>query len=441
MKKKIIAWVVVIALIGGVVGLRVSAANKNKYKAVKTVTAEKADIKSYLSTTAAIKSKNSKDYYGPQAKVLKVNVKLGDKVKKGDVLVTFDVQDPNVQISQAQIAYDNAVSQKNDAVNTNNQNASKLSDQGVDSQISYYTNNLNVIKDKIASLEAEISASSNSNIINADKVQLYGAVSVQQPNTPNLVPGQGSLYSQRDSLLNTLNSLKNTKVSLQPASTEKMKQMDNAIANAKLNLDNVKNTAAKTQTNITADFDGVVTALNAVEGNTLAAAAGPAVTVQDINSLKAIAMLGKYDANKIALEEPATIKNGVKEYKGKVSFIAAAASKNVSATGGDNTLEVDIDITDNPDGLKIDFTQDVDILLGEKNAVLSVPAECVKADKTGKSYVYVVESNKAIQKTVTLGLQADTNVEILDGIKAGDKVISNPSAEIINGTLVKQGGK
>ncbi|GLC31001.1 efflux RND transporter periplasmic adaptor subunit [Clostridium omnivorum] len=395
MKKKIIIWAVIIAIIGGVVFLRISASNKGKYQAVKAAEVTQGDIKSYLSTTAIIKSKNSKDYYGLQGKVKSVNVKVGDSVKKGQVLVAYEVQDLGSQVKQAQIQYDNAKLSKQILVNNNNDITSKIAD----------------FDKQIADLDSQISAA-------------------QKSTNP-------AEQSQLLNLTNKREQLKSTRDNLKPASSEQLKQADNQIQLAKIGLDTAQTALSKNQDSIVADMDGVVTAVNVVEGATSMASAQPAVSVMDLSNLKAEVSVGKFDANKIQLGQEAVIKSGDKEFKGKVSFIDPAAKKTVSATGGDSTLGVEIDIVDNPQGLKVDFDADVDILLGQVNNVVKVPAECIKTTKDNKSYVYSIEGNKAVEKQVKTGIQSDMEIEIVDGVKKGDKVISNPANNIANGTLVK----
>lgn len=400
MKKKIIIWAVIIAIIGGVVFLRISASNKSKYQSVKAAEVTQGDIKSYLSTTAIIKSKNSKDYYGLQGKVKSVNVKVGDSVKKGQVLVAYDVQDLGSQVKQAQIQYDNAKLSKQILVNNNNDITSKIAD----------------LDKKIADLDNQIKILQNSKDP-ADQAKL------NPDNKNNPISIRSGYISTRDSL--------------KPASSEQLKQADNQIQLAKIALDTAQTALSKNQDSIVADMDGVVTALNVVEGATSMASAQPAISVMDLSNLKAEVSVGKFDANKIQLGQDAVIKSGDKEFKGKVSFIDPAAKKTVSATGGDSTLGVEIDIVDNPQGLKVDFDADVDILLGQVNNVVKVPAECIKTTKDNKSYVYSIEGNKAVEKQVKTGIQSDMEIEILDGVKKGEKVISNPANNIANGTLVK----
>ena len=395
MKKKTITYIVIAAVVVG--GVVFTGMNRNKPIAAEVKTAQvlQGEVKSYLSTTAVVKSKSSKDYYPIQGKVKKVNVKVGDSVKQGQVLAEFDINDPNVAVKQAQLNYDNAVLTKQSQVNSNNE-----------------------VKNSMADLDKQI-ADLDNQIAEAKKNPLDAAKAAQ------LEAQKTTLKTKRDAL----------KV---PFSSEQLKQADNNISLQKLNLDNAKNNAAKAQSAIIAEFDGVVTALNLTEGSTVAAAAQPALTVQDIDNLKAVMSVGKYDAAKLQLGQEAVIKDGQKEYKGKVSFIDPAAKKTVSAAGTETTIGVEIDILDKPEGLKIDFDTDVEVLLGQAENVLKVPAESIRNSKEDKNYVFVVEENKLVEKEVKLGLQSDMEAEVIEGLKSGDKVVINPNTNMKSGDLVKE---
>ncbi|MCM0649481.1 HlyD family efflux transporter periplasmic adaptor subunit [Clostridium swellfunianum] len=398
MKKKVIIWIVVIAVVGGIISFKAANKNKGNVIGVKTAAVSQGEIKSYLSTTGTIKSKSSKDYFPIQGKVKKVNTKVGDTVKKDQVLVEYEVVDANVAVKQAQIQYDNAVLTKQMQVNSNSDMKNKMSD--MDKQI--------------VDLESQIE--------NAKKNPLEAAKAV-------------TLETQKATLKQTRDNLK------LPFSSEQLKQADNAIALAKIGLDNAKQNLSKSQDKLIAEADGVVTAVNVVEGASTMAAAQPAVTVQDINALKLQVSVGKYDANKIQVEQEAIVKSGTKEYKGKVAVIDPAAKKSVSATGTETTLGMEIDILDKPEGLKIDFDADVDILLGKVDNTVKIPAESVRTTKEDKTFVFVFEDNKAVEKEVKLGLQSDMEAQVIEGVKAGDKIILNPSENIKNGTVVKEAGE
>lgn len=405
MKKKIIAAILSIAIIGGIVGLSIITKNKNKYKSVKTTVVTKGNIKSYLSTTALIKSQDVKEYYGPQGKVSKVNIKVGDNVKKGDILVTYDIQDLNTPVKQAEIQYNNAILQKQDLINQNNEVSSNVKEKN--NKIADLDNQIQQIDNQMESLKKSGLTSDQVEILNKQKEAL-----IQQ---------KSSLIQQRDAL--------------KPITSEKMQQADNTIQNAQLTLDTAKQNLAKSISSIVADRDGVVTAINVIEGG-MGTQQQPAVVIQNIEDLKATLSVSRYDANKLKLDQSALVRDSSNEYNGKVAYIAPLADSSKGATSTESTLSVDINITDKSPQLKIGFEADVDILLDEATNVIKVPVESIKTDKNGKSVVYVVEDNKAVEKEVKKGVQSETDVEV-EGVEPGDKVILNPTDIIQSGTLVK----
>ncbi|MBM7871172.1 HlyD family secretion protein [Clostridium pascui] len=387
MKKKtaIILLIIGILLVGGIYfqGQRIA---KSKIKEVKTATVSRGDIKSYLSTTAVIKSKESKDYYSAQLKINKLYVKVGSNLKKGDKILDYDITDINAQVRQAQIQYDNAILQKRDAVNQREMVESKRKD-----------------------IEVEIER-------------------LEESKNPQDQITLGTLKQQRDSF--------------KSISDEQLQLLDNSVALAKTALNTSYSKLSIASEGIIADFDGVITSLNVSQGS-MGNPTQPASTLQNIKSLKAVVSLGKYDVLKVKLGQGAIIKNGDKIYNGKVSFISPSASKgqNVMGVGVvdtvDKTLDCDIDIIGNPQDLKIDFDADVDILLGEVKGVLKIPTEAIRTDKSGKNFVYAVENGVLSEKEVGLGLQSDMEAEIKSGLAQGEKVVLNPSGNFKTGTKVR----
>lgn len=381
MNKRIIVFLLIGVVAAGGLYFIIRSRGNRRITEVKATTVERGDIKSYLSTTATVKSQNYKEYYGLQAKVKAVNVKVGDKVTKGTVLIMYETQDLAAAVKQAQIQYDNAVLQRKDLINQNNS-----------------------IKSKINDLDIQIN-------------------SLQGSSDPQSVSRLESLKQQRNAL--------------QPISDEKLKQADNGVALAKISLDSAKQKSAENKSSIIAEDDGVVTLVEAVEGS-VTNGMQPVVIVQDTENLQAIASLGKYDANKIKLGQEVIIKSGSSNYKGKVSFIDPAATRVLSAAGGETTLGIKINIIDKAPDLKIDFDVDVDILLGQSSNIIKVPAEAIRNGKGNKNYIYIIENGTAREREITIGLQSDMEVEIVRGAVPGERVILNPGASIHDGTVVKE---
>ncbi|MCB2293294.1 efflux RND transporter periplasmic adaptor subunit [Clostridium algoriphilum] len=373
MKKKIIIGVVIVALVGIIAGVQITSKNRKQSTIVKMEKVSIGNVKMYLSTTATIKSKNEKDYSASATtRILNVKVSVGDIVKKGNTLLTYDTADLNNQIESAQITYNDTISKKNDALNKNNES-----------------------KDTIANTE---DIPTNATTISAAKAS--------------------------------------------ELSDENVKQLNNAVELAKTTLDAAKNKLSQ-NSYIASDINGVVTDVNVISGQT--GSQETAIIVQDISSLKAVVKVGKYDAAKVEIGQPATIMSNGKVYKAEVSKIYPTATVNTTATGGDTTLTVELNVLEAAPQLKVNFDSDVDILLRQALAVVKVPAEAILTNKDGSTYLFVSENGKAVQKTVELGVQSDAFAQIVSGVKAGESVILNPGSTITNGIFVKDasvtGGK
>lgn len=386
-RKRTIAIIAVIILLGVAAAGIGTAQRAPKFQKVKTAMAAKGNIESYLSTSGIIKSKQSKTYFSaPQMTVTKIYVKEGDAVSAGDQLLSYDMADIRNSVEQAKLQYENAILQLEELKSQKKK-----------------------IDDAIKELDRDIKILESSN--NPQDIQ-------------------------------KLNQLKQQRQSLQPISSERIKLAENTAALAKLGYDSSKARYDKLKTGIIADISGTVTYIGVVEGST-ANPSQPAVAVQNLRDLEVVLSLGKYDSQKVKQGQKAIIKNVEAEYEGKVSFVSPAASRGTAAMAGmqqEAVLTAEVDIFNPDDRLKVDFDVNVDILLASAQNVLMAPVECIKYDKTGKTFVYVVEDSKAKQVEVELGIQSDTHVQVLNGLKENDKVIQNPGISIKDGTFVVEEG-
>ena len=73
--------------------------------------------------------------------------------------------------------------------------------------------------------------------------------------------------------------------------------------------------------------------------------------------------------------------------------------------------------------LKSGFTANLDIIIGEKENVITVPYVAVKEDEQGK-YVKIVENGEIKEeRRVKVGLGSDTRIEIKEGLEQGEEVV------------------
>lgn len=381
-KRKAITIVAVLLILFGAAYI-ILFSGKSSATKVKVTEAKVGDIRAYLSTSGVVKSKQSKEYFGTQLKVNKVNVKVGEVVEKGKVIISYDVEDLRAAEKQAQIQYNNALLQQKEIINQRNQ-----------------------INNKISELDNKIEEAENSG----------------NPADLAMLP---ALRQQREAL--------------QPISEEKVKQVNNSVSLAKTSLDLAKSRLSGVEGGVIADFDGTITALNVSEGS-ISNPAQPVAVLEDIENLKIIVSLGRYDAAKVKLGQEAIIREGGNTLKGKISFInpVAKGASPISAAGGDTTLSAEIDILDKATVLKVNFDVDVDILVSSASNALIIPAEAIISDKYDKTYVFINENGITQEKEVKIGIQSDTEAEVLQGLNKGDRVILNPGNVIKTGMKIEE---
>jgi RND family efflux transporter MFP subunit len=117
-------------------------------------------------------------------------------------------------------------------------------------------------------------------------------------------------------------------------------------------------------------------------------------------------------------------------FPGKVTRIADALQP------GTRTLQTEVDIP-NPDGvLTPGIYCTVELYVPRKTPSLLVPADAIIFNRDGLQ-VAVVEDGVARIRKIAVGRDFGTNVEVVDGVKAGDQVILNPPVDLADARKVQ----
>src|SRR5882724_8118809 len=103
-------------------------------------------------------------------------------------------------------------------------------------------------------------------------------------------------------------------------------------------------------------------------------------------------------------------------FSGKVIFINSVVDPD------SRTVKVRTEVANNDGRLKPDMFANVEIITDVSSSAISVPQSAVLEDD-GKSVVFVAEGNAYQKRQVQLGIKTGDLVEIIDGLKAGDKVV------------------
>jgi RND family efflux transporter MFP subunit len=117
-------------------------------------------------------------------------------------------------------------------------------------------------------------------------------------------------------------------------------------------------------------------------------------------------------------------------FPGEVTRIADALQQ------GTRTLLVEIDVP-NPDGaLTPGIYCTVELQIPRKTPSLLVPANAIIFNRDGLQ-VAVVQNGVAHIQKISVARDLGTQVEVHDGVKAGDQVILNPTVDLMDGTRVR----
>ncbi len=132
-KKKIIMPICIILVIAIIASVIFGVSKANAGESVSLYTIATDDIYEKVSLTGDVTAGSTKEYkVSAVATVKEVFVNVGDSVKKGDVLATFDTTSLDSQINSLQVSYNDAVKGYNNSVaaqKTAATKASALSDQ------------------------------------------------------------------------------------------------------------------------------------------------------------------------------------------------------------------------------------------------------------------------------------------------------------------------
>jgi len=174
-------------------------------------------------------------------------------------------------------------------------------------------------------------------------------------------------------------------------------------------------------TTIRAPFDGTVTKVNIEEGETAKPNSVIATIIPEEN-YKIEADVSEVNIASIDQGDPVNIDFDAfpnKEYQGKVSKIHPAEI----IKEGVIYYRIEVLMNNYPNKLKPGFTANLDVITGQKENVVTVPYIAVKEDDQGK-YVQMAQDHEVGEKRrVKTGLEGNTEVEVTEGLKAGEKVI------------------
>jgi HlyD family secretion protein len=193
-------------------------------------------------------------------------------------------------------------------------------------------------------------------------------------------------------------------------------QAEQALKQAQLALE---------QATLKAPFAGVITAINIVPGSG-ASTGTAAISLIDRSTLHVDMALSENDVARVQIGQPVTITiDALDDWvaQGTVSYIAPAAT----ISNGVVTYPVRVSFPDSDTRVKVGMTANISIVTATKADVLLAPNTALLPNGAGHAVQVPAADGGAREVEVKTGLSDGTHTEIVNGLKEGDQVITNPS--------------
>lgn len=182
------------------------------------------------------------------------------------------------------------------------------------------------------------------------------------------------------------------------------------------------------QQGISAEFNGVVSDKQVLEGATVSQGM-QLFTLQSIDNVNVEVTLSKSVYDKVKEGQKAEITFAGQTYEGTVKRISRIATEGASGTNQAAIAAAGIQATvhlNHPDeNIFLGVDAKVKILAAEAKDVVILPIEAVNIGKDG-TFCWVSEDGVLAKRAITTGVTSDECIEITEGIEVGEQVITDP---------------
>jgi len=182
---------------------------------------------------------------------------------------------------------------------------------------------------------------------------------------------------------------------------------------------------------LTSPIDGVVVERNYDAGSHAGPGDKPVVVVADLRVLKLEAGVSELEAGRLRIGMPARISVQARPGETFDGRLAAIAPE-VDARNRHFAIEVR---TNNPGTLLSGMYATAAIPLQHVSGALAVPRDAV-ATRDGRRVVLKVDGTTVREVAITEGLSTGTDVEIANGLQAGDVIVADARRDVAPGTKV-----
>jgi HlyD family secretion protein len=393
-------WILLVLLVLSSAGGALAMRSQNTALPVESSTIAIQNIERNVFANGRLESMNEQTFFAPvDSTLMELKVKLGDQVKKGDVLGRLD----SLELARR---YQNAVA----ILSGKESELAKA--QSINDQMGL----------KVA--EAEFNKAQN-NYNRAEQLFEAGAISVQDLESARVDLTRADSSYQEAKVRASQDSSGKQNFSLQ-SQVELAKQ---EVAQAKERLD---------MATFSAQVDGVVTSVGAKQGNRVMEGT-ELLVISDNRSLEVTTNISEIDAGNLRIGQSVELSSVAlpgQTFCGAVSRIGGAAVVQKSTNGENINVPVTISLNGDIGELKIGYSVDLTIKVSEDIDVIALPINAI-LERNGNTLVFIIKGMTLEERLVELKRSNELYDIVIFGVNSGEEVVLNPKPEFKNGQKVK----
>ncbi|MBR4175619.1 MAG: efflux RND transporter periplasmic adaptor subunit [Lachnospiraceae bacterium] len=449
----------------------------------------KGDITGVVKESATICGQESRKYYAlVSAPIESFDLKEGDRVEEGDILLQYDLSDLEYARCEATINREQSEAACAGAIQKSDENLKRY-EEAKEQDLLYGVLYATVREEEQALLEQQHAedvnrqcavdginkkiAQKNEEILDKsqeldktlDKVEKYRDMEEEVPKR---------VKKKKKDLTNDLNDLNDELLDLQTEAAGVYHTMLSPEANEKINddinnMEDIKRQweqaierkqnyeasfmneeekeslekqaeAAKESEawairelekgtgGVKAEFDGVVTSCN-VKKDAFVQEGTELFTIESTGEVKAKVEVSRFDIGSIECGQEALVQVADGSYKGYVTYISSRA---VTDDSDKSRIEVEVTVDEPDSHLILGVDADVTIYTQRSYDAVLIPADAYYTDDDG-SYCYLLAGGKIEKRYFEPGIVNDEYVECKAGIESGEQLITDAVTDSMTG--------
>ncbi len=416
MNKKIIGVIMGLAAVALIaVGVVKAMGSGGNVTSVAVFKVEKGSLSSYISADGVIEEvEKSEVYFDTPLKVTKVMIEEGRQVKKGEKLLELDMASLESQLETLKI-------------NRSTQQIS-LDSKALDAEVQRAENNLKAAERYYN--DAKKTYEDNKALYEANAIS-KAELDMSEKAFIDAESGMSGLKNARLAYNTAVESRTNSKKSTE----ESVKITDIQISDLEKKISDINGLCM-------ASMDGIIASVGVQEGS-FTSSMQSAYKIIDPDKLQIRAKINEYDVKNVAPGQKVRITGDAidssTEITGSVKSISPIAVTSMTSSGSETVVEILISVEGAGKVLKPGLNVTCEIAVVDKHDIVLAPMEAITPDKDDNMMVFVVDEggSKIAQRKVSVGINSDMSVEVLEGLSEGELVVLDPQPSYSDGMSVK----